>query len=62
MPTYTHKCFSCNLEFENIRPIERVSESPNCPTCGSHKTARKYTPVMTLYKGEGFYNTDNKKE
>ncbi|UCG25406.1 MAG: FmdB family transcriptional regulator [Chloroflexota bacterium] len=58
MPTYSYKCTNCDHRFE---ARQRFSDDPltECPVCGS--TIRKViTPVGIVFKGSGFYVTDNK--
>jgi putative FmdB family regulatory protein len=58
MPIYSYKCTNCDHRFE---ARQRFSDDPlsECPVCGS--TIRKViTPVGIVFKGSGFYVTDNK--
>ena len=58
MPTYSYKCTNCDHRFE---ARQRFSDDPltDCPVCSS--TIRKViTPVGIVFKGSGFYVTDNK--
>lgn len=59
MPIYTYRCENCGVQFERQ---QKFSEQPltRCPEC-SKKTLRKvYTPVGIVFKGSGFYSTDNR--
>ncbi len=59
MPTYTYQCENCGVRFERQ---QKFSEQPlsRCPEC-SKKTLRKiFTPVGIVFKGSGFYATDNR--
>ena len=59
MPTYTYQCDNCGVRFERH---QKFSEKPLviCPEC-SKKTLRKiFTPVGIVFKGSGFYATDNR--
>jgi putative FmdB family regulatory protein len=59
MPIYTYHCDSCGIQFERT---QKFSDAPltRCPEC-SKKTLRKvYTPVGIVFKGSGFYATDNR--
>ncbi len=58
MPIYTYKCTSCDHQFE-VR--QRFSDEPltECPVCGS-PIRKVITPVGIVFKGSGFYVTDNK--
>jgi putative FmdB family regulatory protein len=58
MPRYDYECNSCADIFEVKQGFddEPVAE---CPKCQS--TARRiFTPVPIIFKGSGFYVTDNK--
>lgn len=60
MPIYEYMCPKCNLKFE-LR--QSFSESPValCPEC--HNGAQRlFAPVPIIFKGPGFYTTDNRKE
>jgi len=59
MPIYTYRCENCGIQFERR---QKFSDAPltRCPEC-SKKTLRKvYQPVGIVYKGSGFYSTDNR--
>lgn len=58
MPTYSYKCTNCDHRFE-VR--QRFSDDPvtECPVCGS-PVRKVITPVGIVFKGSGFYVTDNK--
>lgn len=58
MPTYSYKCTNCDNRFE---ARQRFSDDPltECPVC--HGSIRRViTPVSVVFKGSGFYVTDNK--
>ena len=58
MPTYSYKCTNCDHRFE---ARQRFSDDPlsECPVCGS-PIRKVITPVGIVFKGAGFYVTDNK--
>lgn len=58
MPTYQYACQVCGHQFE-IR--QRFSEDPltECPECNG-RIQRIINPVGIIFKGSGFYITDNK--
>lgn len=58
MPTYTYKCTNCGYKFDQE---QRITESPlkDCPVCAGH-VRRVITPVGVVFKGTGFYVTDNR--
>jgi putative FmdB family regulatory protein len=57
MPTYEYQCKACDLKFEIKRGF---SESPgaSCPEC-QRQAQRIFSPVPIVFKGLGFYVTDN---
>ena len=58
MPTYSYKCTNCEHRFE---ARQRFSDDPltECPVCGS-PIRKVITPVGIVFRGSGFYVTDNK--
>lgn len=58
MPTYQYRCKKCGHEFEKI---QRMSDEPlkECPQCGS-RVQRVLGRVGIVFKGSGFYVTDNR--
>ena len=58
MPTYSYKCTNCDHRFE---ARQRFSDDPlsECPVCGL-PIRKVITPVGIVFKGSGFYVTDNK--
>jgi putative FmdB family regulatory protein len=59
MPTYQYKCDECGVAFERF---QHFSEEPvrTCPECDG-PVHRVIHPVGVIFKGSGFYVTDNKK-
>lgn len=60
MPTYQYKC-KCG-RFEKLQSI---TDKPLkiCPHCGGMNPERIISGgIGTIYKGSGFYNTDNRKK
>ena len=60
MPTYEYRCNSCG---EHLEVVQSFSDDPltKCPNCG-RKTLRKvFSPVGIVFKGSGFYKTDNRR-
>lgn len=59
MPVYDYECDECKNRFE-VR--QRFVEDPVsvCPSCGG-RVRRVYHPVGIVFKGSGFYVTDNRK-
>ncbi len=58
MPIYEYECEQCGVRFEKI---QRMMDAPltDCPECGGH-VHRVMQPVGIIFKGSGFYVTDNK--
>lgn len=58
MPTYEYECEKCSLRFELKR---RFSENggASCPRCRG-EARRLFSPVPIIFKGSGFYVTDNR--
>jgi len=58
MPIYSYKCTQCDHRFE---ARQRFTDDPltECPVCGS-LVRKVITPVGIVFKGSGFYVTDNK--
>lgn len=58
MPLYTYRCNDCDHEFE-VR--QRMTEDPLsiCPVCGGN-IRRVVSSVGVVFKGSGFYVTDNR--
>lgn len=58
MPTYGYRCQSCHQEFD---VWQRMTDEPGapCPTCGG-AGKRQFFPAGLVFKGSGFYVTDNR--
>lgn len=59
MPTYVYRCPACAYEFEQF---QKMSDEPLkfCPQCGE-PIHRVIYPVGVVFKGSGWYITDNRK-
>ena len=59
MPIYEYECFSCGAHFERRHKFD---EEPVgiCPSCQG-KARRVIHCVPVIFKGSGFYVTDNPK-
>lgn len=59
MPLYEYQCKACGVRFERQQPI---TDEPIevCPECGG-EVYRLIHPVGVIFKGKGFYVTDNRK-
>jgi putative FmdB family regulatory protein len=59
MPTYQYHCAKCNFKFELKQGFSDESIVA-CPRC--HNGAQRcFSPVPVIFKGSGFYVTDNRK-
>jgi len=58
MPLYEYQCKDCGVRFERR---QHVDDEPTkvCPECGG-KVHRLIQPVGIIFKGSGFYVTDNR--
>lgn len=59
MPTYDYVCEECGFEFEHF---QMMSEAPLdvCPKCGGKVKRLIGGGIGIIFKGDGFYVTDNK--
>lgn len=59
MPTYTYHCESCGIRFDQY---QKFTDEPLtiCPECGELTLHKVYQPVGIVFKGKGFYATDNR--
>jgi putative FmdB family regulatory protein len=58
MPLYEYRCEDCGVRFERR---QHISDEPVkvCPECGG-TVHRLIHPVGIIFKGSGFYVTDNR--
>ena len=59
MPIYTYRCENCGVQFERQ---QKFSDDPlkRCPECSKNALRKVYLPVGIVFKGSGFYATDNR--
>jgi putative FmdB family regulatory protein len=57
MPIYEYECDKCSSRFELKRHFTENTEV-NCPRCQG-KVHQIFSPVPIIFKGPGFYVTDN---
>lgn len=59
MPTYTYQCENCGIRFDQY---QKFTDDPLvvCPECGEPALRKVYQPVGIVFKGKGFYATDNR--
>ena len=60
MPTYEYVCTKCGHRFE---ALQSMTEKPlsRCPVCKSAVRRVINGGIGVIFKGSGFYSTDNKK-
>lgn len=58
MPTYTYRCTNCEHQFE-ARQRMMDDALTECPECEG-KVRRVVNSVGVVFKGQGFYVTDNR--
>lgn len=58
MPLYEYQCQDCGVRFERR---QHINDEPVkvCPECGG-EVHRLIQPVGIIFKGSGFYVTDNR--
>jgi len=59
MPLYVYQCNECGVTFERRQSIHDQPLT-ECPECGA-PVHRMPQPVGVVFKGSGFYVTDNRK-
>lgn len=59
MPVYTYHCDNCGVQFDATQKFTDNSLT-QCPECGKKTLRKVYTPVGIVFKGSGFYATDNR--
>ena len=59
MPVYEYECTNCHFHFERH---QHISDAPIqvCPECAG-EVRRVFHPVGIIFKGSGFYATDNRR-
>ncbi|MBL8091691.1 MAG: zinc ribbon domain-containing protein [Anaerolineales bacterium] len=59
MPVYTYRCENCGVQFEKHQSF---TDNPlkTCPECKKKALKKVITPTKIIFKGSGFYATDNK--
>jgi putative FmdB family regulatory protein len=58
MPTYEYRCKKCG---EHTEAVQSFSDAPLkvCPNCKG-QLVKVFSPVGIVFKGSGFYKTDNR--
>lgn len=58
MPTYSYACTQCDNRFDIVQSFSDDSLT-QCPEC-SGKLRKLFSSVGIVFKGSGFYRTDNR--
>ncbi len=59
MPTYQYVCTSCETPLEVVQSFSDPSLT-ECPACDGGKLRKVFSAVGVVFKGSGFYRTDNR--
>ncbi|WP_101376401.1 FmdB family zinc ribbon protein [Saccharopolyspora spinosa] len=58
MPTYQYACTECDHQFETVQSFSEDSLT-ECPKC-TGRLRKLFNAVGIVFKGSGFYRTDNR--
>ncbi|MEB3366167.1 FmdB family zinc ribbon protein [Saccharopolyspora mangrovi] len=58
MPTYQYACTECDHRFEQVQSFSEDSLT-ECPQCNG-RLRKLFNAVGIVFKGSGFYRTDNR--
>ena len=58
MPIYEYECSVCGQRFERLQPAN--APAPACPA-GHDGVRRRFCPPGIIFRGSGFYATDNRR-
>jgi len=59
MPVYAYRCESCGVHFERQQSFSDA-QLKRCPECNKNTLRKVIGPVGVVFKGSGFYSTDNR--
>ena len=59
MPIYTYRCENCGVQFDRRQKFDDEHLTV-CPECQTETLRKVYLPVGIVFKGSGFYATDNR--
>lgn len=59
MPIYTYRCSNCDIQFDRRQSFQDDALKI-CPECGQEALHKVFQPVGIVFKGSGFYSTDNR--
>jgi putative FmdB family regulatory protein len=59
MPIYVYRCENCGVQFDRQ---QKYTDKPltQCPECNKKSLRKVIAPVGIVFKGKGFYATDNR--
>ena len=60
MPTYQYACTDCDHAFEQVQSFTEDSLT-SCPQCEG-RLRKIFNAVGVVFKGSGFYRTDNRSD
>jgi putative FmdB family regulatory protein len=60
VPIYEYQCKACGHMFEIEHAIGE-NKTYKCPECSCKETQKLVSQVGVIFKGTGFYRTDNRK-
>jgi putative FmdB family regulatory protein len=58
LPTYAYRCESCGNQYEKRESFSAPARQ-KCPECGKAAQRMLFAPPI-VFKGSGFYKTDNR--
>ncbi len=61
MPIYQYVCDACDYMFERVQSFNDEPVS-TCPNCDSGSVRRVISSVGVIFKGSGWYITDNRRQ
>jgi len=61
MAKYEYDCMSCAKRFIKERSIKDIDPGYNCEIC-NNKMVRVFSNLGTIFNGNGFYSTENRKK
>jgi putative FmdB family regulatory protein len=59
MPIYTYRCTECGVEFDQHQTFSDLPLT-KCPECGKKSLRKVFSPAGIIFKGHGWYATDNR--
>jgi putative FmdB family regulatory protein len=59
MPIYAYRCESCGVQFERHQSFDDEPLKV-CPECDESALRKLIQPVGVVFRGSGFYVTDNR--